>query len=210
MITVVDAEGFGANQFDGDVALSQIRYGDMVVLNKIDLASGKRIAELETFIGNIKPGFRILQSEYGKVPLPLILDIGLTQADNYQSKIPEFRRNKSAFNNHLETDGFDFVSFQSDRPFEIEKFERFLTQGLPNNVFRAKGILWFQESPTRHIFQLSGPRYDLQADDWTSQLKNELVFIGRNLDESLIKQQLNDCLAGLILPNKFSLPNLPW
>ncbi|MEM7592913.1 MAG: GTP-binding protein, partial [Cyanobacteria bacterium P01_A01_bin.83] len=39
---------------------------------------------------------------------------------------------------------------------------------------------------------------------------NELVFIGRNLDESLIKQQLNKCLAGLIFPNKFSLPNLPW
>ena len=210
VITVVDAADYGANQFDGGVALSQLRYGDMVILNKIDLASKKRIAELETFIGNIKPGFRILQSEYGKVPLPLILDIGLTQADNYQGKISEFRQDKSAFGNHLETDNFSFVSFKSDRPFEVEKFEHFLTEQLSNNIFRAKGILWFKESPAKHIFQLSGPRYDLQDDEWTTRPKNELVFIGRNLDESLIKQQLNDCLAGLILPNKFNLPKLPW
>lgn len=103
-----------------------------------------------------------------------------------------------------------FISFQSDRPFELEKFTYFLAEQLPNNVFRAKGILWFQESPSRHIFQLSGPRYDLQADDWMTQPKNEIVLIGRNLDESLIKQQLDYCLAGLILFNKFSLPNLPF
>ncbi len=210
VITVVDAAAFDANHFDSDAALSQIRYGDMVILNKIDLATEAKITELKAFIEDIKPGFRILESEYGKVPLPLILDLGLTQTDNYQGKISEFRRNKSAFNNHLEKDGFSFISFQSDRSFEMEKFEHFLTQQMPNNVFRGKGILWFQESPSRHIFQLSGPRYDLQDDDWTSQAKNELVFIGRNLDESLIKEQLNDCLAGLILPNKFSLPNLPW
>ena len=197
VITVLDAAAFDAKHFDSDAALSQIRYGDMVILNKIDLATQEKITEIKTFISDIKPGFRILESEYGKVTLPLILDISLTQADNYQGKISEFRRNKSAFNNHLANDGFNFVSFQRDSPFEIDKFQHFLTQQLPNNVFRAKGILWFQESPLRHIFQLSGPRYDLQVDDWTSQPKNELVFIGRNLDKSLIKQQLNQCLAEL-------------
>lgn len=210
VITVVDAAAFDEKHFESDAALSQVRYGDMVILNKIDLASEEKIAELEAFIEDIKPGFRILQSEYGKVPLALILDIGLTQEDNYQDKIYEFRRDKSAFNNHLANDGFSFVSFERDRPFKIEKFEHFLTQQLSNNIFRAKGILWFQESPSRHIFQLSGPRYDVQADDWTSQPKNELVFIGRDLDESLIKQQLDNCLAGLVVNKRFRLPNLPF
>ncbi|NEO97358.1 MAG: GTP-binding protein [Symploca sp. SIO2E9] len=197
VITVVDAGAFDAEYFNSDAALSQIRYGDMVILNKIDLVTEHKISELKGFIEDIKPGFRILPSEYSKVPLPLILDIGLTQTDNYQGKVYEFRRNKSAFNNHLNKDNFNFVSFQRTRPFKVEKFEHFLTQQLPNNVFRGKGILWFQESPSRHIFQLSGPRYDLQVDDWTSAPKNELVFIGRNLDESLIKRQLIDCLAEL-------------
>ncbi len=210
VITVVDAAAFDEKHFDSDTALSQIRYGDMVVLNKIDLVNEEKITFLEAFISEIKPGFRILQSEYGKVPLPLILDIGLNQKNNYKNQIFEFRRDKSALNNHLEKDSFNYVSYMSDRPFEIEKFEHFLTEQMPNNVFRAKGILWFQESESRHIFQLSGPRYDLQADDWTTQPKNELVLIGRNLDESLIRQQLDDCLAGLILSNKISLPNLPF
>ncbi|MEM9272958.1 MAG: GTP-binding protein [Cyanobacteria bacterium P01_F01_bin.143] len=210
VITVVDAAAFDAEHFDSDAALSQIRYGDMVILNKIDLAKEEKIIELKAFIEDIKPGFRILPSEYGKVPLPLILDIGLTQPDNYQAEISEFRRDKSKFNNHLADDGFSFVSFKSDHPFQVKKFEHFLTQELPNNVFRAKGILWFQESPARHIFQLSGPRYDLQDDDWTSQPKNELIFIGRDLDESQIKQKLKDCLAEPGINRKFSLPNLPW
>ncbi|MGC1247817.1 MAG: GTP-binding protein, partial [Spirulinaceae cyanobacterium] len=147
--------------------------GDMLILNKIDLAKEEKITELKAFIEDIKPGFRIFESEYGKVPLPLVLDIGLAQADDYKAEISEFRRNKPAFGNHLANDDFSFVSFQSDRPFKIEKFEHFLAQQLPNDVFRAKGILWFQESPSRHIFQLSGSRYDLQDDDWTSQPKNE-------------------------------------
>ena len=210
IVTVVDATAFDAKHYDSEAALSQIRYGDLVVLNKIDLASTEKIKEVKAFIKDIKPGFRILESEYGRVPLPLILDIGLTQTDNYQAEVSEFRRDKSTFNNHLDNDGFNFVSFESDRPFKVELFEQFLTQQLTNNIFRAKGILWFQESPDQHIFQLSGPRYDLKDAEWTTQPKNELIFIGRNLDESLIKQQLNDCLAELVVKNKFSLPNLPW
>ncbi|CCQ49304.1 CobW family GTP-binding protein [Crocosphaera watsonii] len=208
IITVVDAAGFDAKHFDSDAALRQIRYADMVILNKIDLATEDKINKLKAFIKEIKPGFRILESEYSRVPLPLILDIGLTQTDTYKAEIPEFRRNKSAFNNHLEGDGFSFVSFKSDCPFELEKFEHFLSQQLPSNVFRAKGILWFQESPSRHIFQLSGPRYDIQGHDWTTNPKNELVFIGRDLDESLIKQQLNECLVKPNVPHQFSLLNV--
>ena len=208
IITVVDAAGFDAKHFDSDAALRQIRYADMVILNKIDLATEDKINKLKAFIKEIKPGFRILESEYSRVPLPLILDIGLTQTDTYKAEIPEFRRNKSAFNNHLEGDGFSFVSFKSDCPFELEKFEHFLSQQLPSHVFRAKGILWFQESPARHIFQLSGPRYDLQDDDWKTHPKNELVFIGRDLDESLIKQQLNECLVKPNVPHQFSLLNV--
>ena len=210
IVTVVDTAAFDAQHFASQAALSQIRYGDMVILNKVDLATETKIAEVKSFIADIKPEYRFLQSEYGKVPLPLVLDIGLTQADNYQSEISEFRRNKSTFDDHLANDGFEFVSFMSDRPFQVKPFEHFLTQQLPSNIFRGKGILWFQESRAKHIFQLSGPRYDLQDTKWESQPKNELVLIGRNLDKALIRQQLADCLVKLEVKHKFSLPDLPW
>lgn len=96
---------------------------------------------------------------------------------------------------HLENDGFISVSFQSDRPFAIRKFQGFLDDQLPEAVFRAKGILWFQESEQRHIFHLSGKRFTLEDDQWKGQPKNQLVLIGQNLDEATLLAQLRACLA---------------
>ena len=78
--------------------------------------------------------------------------------------------------------------------FDIVKFEYFLTEIMPKEVFRAKGILWFNVSELRHIFQLSGPRYELKDDDWPTKPENQLVFIGRDLNHQNILQELNNCL----------------
>jgi G3E family GTPase len=79
---------------------------------------------------------------------------------------------------------------------------------MPINVFRAKGILWFQQSDLKHIFQLSRLRYDLQAVEWDTFPNNQLVFIGRNLNKEEITQQLNDCLAFTHPKYSFSRKNL--
>jgi G3E family GTPase len=96
---------------------------------------------------------------------------------------------------HLENDGFVSISFESDRPFDVHKFENFLTEEMPQDVFRAKGILWFSDSQLRHVFQLSGPRYNLHADEWRTPPKNQVVFIGRQLNNSQIYTQLLECLV---------------
>jgi len=97
---------------------------------------------------------------------------------------------------HLENDGFTSVSFQSDRPLDIRKFQNFLDHQLTPNVFRAKGILWFQESPKRHVFHLSGKRFSLDDEEWKGQPSNQLVLIGQNLDHPKILAQLQACVAG--------------
>ena len=96
---------------------------------------------------------------------------------------------------HLAVDGFTSLSFQSDRPFSIRKFQDFLDNQLPKTVFRAKGILWFDESPKRHIFHLSGKRFSLDDDDWKGDFKNQIVLIGQNLDHDTLREQLNQCLC---------------
>ena len=97
--------------------------------------------------------------------------------------------------NHLENDGFTSISFQSDQPFSMKKFQDFLDNKLPANVFRAKGILWFQESSLRHIFHLSGKRFSIEDDQWNgNNHKNQLVFIGQNLDHEKLRSQLKDCV----------------
>ena len=98
---------------------------------------------------------------------------------------------------HLENDGFVSLSFVSDKPFSIRKLQDFLDNKLSANVFRAKGILWFVESPDRHIFHLSGKRFTIEDDLWKpeQEKQNKLVFIGQNLDTEEIKQQLEACLV---------------
>ncbi|OLP16414.1 cobalamin biosynthesis protein CobW [Leptolyngbya sp. 'hensonii'] len=96
---------------------------------------------------------------------------------------------------HLEMDGFTSISFQSDKPFAIKKFQNFLDHQLPESVFRAKGILWFDESPRRHIFHLSGKRFTMDDEDWKGQPKNQLVLIGQNLDHATLRAQLEACLG---------------
>lgn len=95
---------------------------------------------------------------------------------------------------HLENDGFTSISFQSEKPLSIKKFQNFLDNQLPANVFRAKGILWFEESPLRHIFHLSGKRFSIDDDEWKGTRKNQLVLIGQNLDHDQLRSQLEDCV----------------
>lgn len=96
---------------------------------------------------------------------------------------------------HLDNDGFTSLSFQSDRPFDIKKFQYFLDNQLPNNIFRAKGILWFDESPKRHVFHLSGKRFSIEDEEWKGEQKTQLVLIGQDLDHDTLKEQLDNCLT---------------
>ncbi|NDJ22345.1 GTP-binding protein [Nostoc sp. B(2019)] len=209
ILTLVDAEVFNAEHFQSEAALKQITYADIILLNKVDLVNSEKLKELETYIYEMKAGARILHTQYGQVSLPLILDVELTPTNEYTSLAQEdnhehhhdhehehhHHHDHEHHSHHLDNDGFVSVSFQSDRPFDIHKFEEFLTGQMPQGVFRAKGILWFSDSDLRHIFQLSGPRYNLHADDWHSSPKNQLVFIGRNLETSEIHYQLHKCLV---------------
>ena len=97
--------------------------------------------------------------------------------------------------NHLENDGFTSLSFQSDQPLSIKKFQYFLDNQLPSTIFRAKGILWFDESPKRHIFHLCGKRFSIDDDEWKGQPKTQLVLIGQNLDRDTLLSQLQKCVC---------------
>ncbi|MEM9482795.1 MAG: GTP-binding protein [Cyanobacteria bacterium P01_F01_bin.116] len=97
---------------------------------------------------------------------------------------------------HLDVDGFTSVSISEDRPLAIRKFQRFLDNKLPENVFRAKGILWFDESERRHIFHLSGKRFSLEDEEWNGRpRKTQLVLIGQNLDHDALKAEIEQCFC---------------
>jgi G3E family GTPase len=101
----------------------------------------------------------------------------------------------TSHNDHLAIEGFTSLSFVADGPFSLRKFQNFLDHQLPAEVFRAKGILWFNESDKRHIFHLAGKRFSIDDSVWSGERKNQLVLIGKQLNHSRLRRQLQACVA---------------
>jgi G3E family GTPase len=208
ILTVIDAEAFTMDHFGSEAARQQLIYSDITILNKADLVDAEQLDRVEGYIAKMKTGARTLRAQRGQVPLSLILGVEMsTSAKNEhllaQKPVSHDHHDHSHHghaghhhSDHLENDGFSSVSFTSNQPFDIAKFDNFVHHLMSKSIFRAKGILWFTHSKQRHIFQLSGPRFEVNAEAWRNEdRKNQLVFIGRNLDGNDLKAKLNNCLA---------------
>ncbi|WP_225889498.1 CobW family GTP-binding protein [Halomicronema hongdechloris] len=199
VITVVDAEAFTEDHFSSDAALSQLIYGDIILLNKADLVPESKLTQLEAYIHSIKEQARFLRcsltAEADGLPLSALLDVGLAEPPVLSLDVEECQTFNST-SPHLTQDGFVSVPFKSDRPFNLTRFEHFLMAQMPVDVFRAKGILWFEGEEERFIFQLSGKRCSITPEPWTTPPQNQLVFIGRQLNLLQLHQHLTNCLAG--------------
>ncbi|MEL7035731.1 MAG: GTP-binding protein [Cyanobacteria bacterium J06592_8] len=219
IITMVDCANFSLDLFNSEAAQSQIAYGDIIVLNKTDLVEEADVDHLEVRLRDLKRDVRILKTTQSKVSLPLVLSVGLFESDRYLDEEKSDHdhdhehehhhhdhehehhhhdhdhEHHHHHSDHLENDGFTSISFQSDRPFSLRKFQYFLDNQLSNNIFRAKGIMWFDESPKRHIFHLSGKRFSIEDSEWKGEKKNQLVLIGQDLDHDLLRSQIEHCLA---------------
>ena len=115
--------------------------------------------------------------------------------DHDHSSHDHAHHDHGAHPDHQAIEGFTSLSFSSEGPFALRKFQNFLDNQLPAAVFRAKGILWFNESERRHVFHLAGKRFSLDDTDWSGPRKNQLVLIGKGLDHDRLRQQLQACVA---------------
>jgi G3E family GTPase len=217
IITLIDAENFSEELLEGEVARSQVVYGDMLLLNKCDLVDEQRLSELETRLRSLKNDARILRSVKGEVPLPLLLSVGLFESDRvvaaqsheecdhdhghcvheegHEHHHEHHHHEHAAHADHAAIEGFTSLSFQSEEPLSLRRFQNFLDNQLPEGVFRAKGILWFNESERRHIFHLAGKRFSIDDSDWPGERRNQLVLIGRDLNHDKLRQQLQACVG---------------
>ena len=215
ILTLVDADNFDFNIDSKSVYYSQLLYGDILLINKCDLVSNKKLEDIERKIFEIKKEPRILRCSNSKVGLETIISVGLFETDKYifediEKDISIKHSNHSHEHSHhshehshhshehshdLENniEGFTSVSFECFDPFSLRRFQNFLDNQLSENVFRAKGILWFQESERKHIFHLSGKRFSLDDEDWKKDKSNKIVLIGKNLNHQEIRNQLDLC-----------------
>ena len=220
IITVIDGENFDFEINNTSVAYSQILYGDILLLNKSDLVNEKQLKKIEEFINKIKKEPRILRSTNSEVALHTIMSVGLFETDTFEfeKNKKNIEQNSHDHSSHSHDhsshshdhsshshdhsshshdlnniEGFTSVSYETFEPFSLRKFQYFLDNQISQNVFRAKGILWFMESDRKHIFHLSGKRFSLDDEEWTKEKSNKIVLIGKYLDHQTIKNQLSSC-----------------
>jgi len=219
IITVIDGENFDFEINNTSVAYSQILYGDILLLNKSDLVNEQQLTKIEEFINKIKKEPRILRSTNSEVALHTIMSVGLFETDTFEfeknKKNIEQNSNDHSSHSHDHSshshdhsshshdhsshshdlinniEGFTSVSYETFEPFSLRKFQYFLDNQISENVFRAKGILWFMESERKHIFHLSGKRFSLDDEEWTKEKSNKIVLIGKKLDHQTIKNKLS-------------------
>jgi G3E family GTPase len=155
----------------------------VIILNNTDLVDEADVDLLEARIRDMKESARILRSQKAQVPLPLISSLGWSNIYNI-SNANEFLGSMSSF------------SFESNQAFSIRKFQHFVDNRLSRNVFQVIGTLWFDESPKKHQFRLSGKRFSSYDDEWDEDKQsNSLIFIGLNLDSETLNSQLLACLS---------------
>ena len=197
IITLIDAQNFNNIVLESQIGRSQIIYSDVLLVNKCDLVSDKNLEEIICRLREIKNDARIIKSIKGNVPLNLLLSVGLFETDSINNK-SHHHHHHSHNHDHKEENNkiedFISVSFITKKPFSLRKFQYFLDNQLKNNIFRAKGILWFVESERRHVFHLSGKRISIEDSEWVKEKNNQLVFIGKELDKEKILSQLNACI----------------
>jgi len=136
---VVDAANYSLDLFNSEAAYSQIAYGDIILLNKADLVDEADLDALEKKFGILRKN----SSHYAIASAnPLILSVGLFESDKYFDQHSDHghdhhhdhghdHHDHDHHSHHLENDGFTSLSFQSDQPLAIRKFQYFLDKQLP-------------------------------------------------------------------------------
>lgn len=196
IITVVDAV-HGMQQLDEHhEALEQVGFADRILLSKTDLVSPEATQAITTRVRQMNPRAPIKQVHFGQTDINDILDIAGFSLEEILKIEPDFLEDVS----HEHDDDVASFVFRSERPFNMDKLEVFLSAMLEIygvQLLRYKGILHVAGDDKRWAFQgvhmLMGGE---QGSAWKPNEKREsvMVFIGKNLPQDRFQQGLALCL----------------
>ena len=153
IVTVADAVHLSSQIEDHHEAEEQIAFGDVILLNKIDLVKDEDIDVVTKRIRKINPFAKIIKTTKCGAPLKEILNLDAFSLKRILEVEPDFL---DSDHDHEHDDDITSLSFESNTPLNMEKFQDWfgkLLQTKGQDILRTKGILDFKDQNDRYVFQ---------------------------------------------------------
>ena len=196
VVTVVDAKHIWQH-WDADEAQEQIAFADVILINKTDLVSSEQLEELENRIRGMNAIAKIYRTQNAGLEMDALLGVKAFDLDRALEIDPEFLGEDA----HEHDEDVYSIALVEEGELDGDKLDKWLTNLLQTqgpDIFRTKGILTIAGEENRFVFQGVHMLLDGKPDrPWkeTETRKNELVFIGRNLDEAKLREEFRACVA---------------
>jgi len=167
MVTVVDAahllKDYASPDFlkdrgeiagEGDerslvqLLVDQIEFADVIVLNKVDIATREQLVAARSVIRSLNSDARIIETSHARVASRDILDTGLFNFETAHRHPTWYKELNGFKDHHPETEEYGISSFvyRARSPFEPVKIHTFFNKSWPG-VVRAKGFFWLATRP---------------------------------------------------------------
>ncbi|MFQ3338155.1 MAG: G3E family GTPase [Colwellia sp.] len=206
-----------------DLLVDQVEFADVILISKTDLVDASEIDRLIAILKTLNTHARISPITQGQVDIDAVLNTGLFDFERAQSAPGWLKEMRGEHIPETEEYGISSFSFLARRPFHPEKFYHFLhdTEQF-GKLIRSKGYFWLASRPEfsgqwnqaggiahygfAAMFWKSVPKKDWPTDEeslntiqnlWVEpfgDMRQELVFIGQQLDQEAMTRALNECL----------------
>ncbi|MCG8363168.1 MAG: GTP-binding protein [Pseudanabaenales cyanobacterium] len=196
VVTVVDAKHIW-DHWNSSEAQEQLAFADVILLNKTDLASAERVATLAQKVRSINAIAAIHHTQNCDIDLDRLLGVQAFDLKHALSIDPTLLDEAA----HDHDASVYSVAITEQGVVDSDKLNRWLyqlVQARGPDIFRMKGILNVDNTARRFVFQ--GVHMTLEGrpgKPWRpgETRRNELVFIGRNLDQEALRAGFKGCFA---------------
>ncbi|NDV18675.1 hypothetical protein GO013_04480 [Pseudodesulfovibrio sp. JC047] len=172
--TVLDAAGAEHTLAEFEVARSQVRLADVLLINKIDRVNEATVAALKHTLRALNPSGDLHCMTNGDIQSTLLYGV------NFRKKLRRPTPHIAPMTHHAthEDDHIHSALISLDTPIDRGRFERCVT-ALPDQILRAKGVVRFHDAQEPEIFQyVPGSHTLIPADQPHTDCF--LVLIGQN------------------------------
>jgi G3E family GTPase len=206
-----------------DLLVDQVEFADVILISKTDLVDTSDINRLTAILKTLNTRAKIIPISSGNVDINDILNTGLFDFELAQQAPGWLKEMRGEHIPETEEYGIASFNYLARSPFNPEKFYQFLhnTEQF-GKLIRSKGYFWLATRPqfcgqwsqaggiARYgfagMFWRAIPKESWPTDEeslgaieekWVEpfgDMRQELVFIGQNLDEAAMIKALDSCL----------------